>query len=187
MRPIGKKIPNVVFNYRVRTDGHPITFVNTENGDENPFTWQKISSKEMFQNKKVLVFSLPGAFTPTCSTYQVPGFEELYDEFIKLGIDEIYVISVNDTFVMRKWMIDQNIQKLKFIPDGNGDFTIGMKMLVNKSNVGMAWRSWRYAMLVNNLTIENYWIEEGKGDNIEEDPYEVTDPHKILEELKELQ
>ena len=104
---IGNKVPQVTFKYRVRTDGHPITYVDTTNGGENPFVFKDVTTDDIFAGKRVLVFSLPGAYTPTCSTYQLPGFEENYAKIQDLGIDEIYVLSVNDTFVMRRWMIDQ--------------------------------------------------------------------------------
>ncbi len=115
----GVTVPQITFKYRVR---------DTSIGGDNPFRWQDITSDEIFSNKKVVVFSLPGAFTPTCSTFQVPGFEAAYDELKQLGVDEVYVLSVNDTFVMRKWMLDQGIKNIKFIPDGNGEFTRQMGM-----------------------------------------------------------
>ena len=119
----GIKVPQITFKYRVR---------DASIGGDNPFRWQDLTSDEIFSNKKVVVFSLPGAFTPTCSTFQVPGFEAAYTELKQLGVDEVYVLSVNDTFVMRKWMLDQDIKNIKFIPDGNGDFTRQMGMLVDK-------------------------------------------------------
>jgi len=177
----GNKVPQVTFKYRVRTDGHPITYVNTENGDANPFEWKDVTTDDIFKGKRVLVFSLPGAFTPTCSTYQVPGFEENYDRIKELGIDEVYVISVNDTFVMRKWMIDQEIKNLKFIPDGSGNFTRRMGMLIDKSHLGFGMRSWRYAMVVNDGVIENWWEEPGINDEgSDNDPYGETSPENCI-------
>ena len=132
----GVQVPSVDFKYRVRTDGKAITYVDKSNGDANPFEWLTVPTSEIFNGKRVVVFSLPGAFTPTCSTYQVPGFEDMYDEIRNQDIDEVYVVSVNDTFVMRKWMIDQNIQNIKFIPDGAGEFTQMMGMLVCKPDQG---------------------------------------------------
>ena len=110
---IRNKVPQVTFKYRVRTDGHPITYVDTTNGGENPFEFKDITTDDIFAGKRVLVFSLPGAYTPTCSTYQLPGFEENYATIQDLGVDEIYVLSVNDTFVMRRWMIDQGVENVK--------------------------------------------------------------------------
>ena len=142
------------------------------------------STEELFDVKRVVVFSLPGAFTPTCSAYQLPGFEEMYDQFIASGIDEIYCISVNDAFVMNAWAKDQGIKRVKLIPDGNGEFTSGIGMLVKKFNLGFAMRSWRYAAVIDNGMIEKMFVESGKCDNAEEDPYVETTPDKVLEYVK---
>ena len=142
------------------------------------------STEELFNVKKVVVFSLPGAFTPTCSAYQLPGFEEMYDQFIASGIDDVYCISVNDAFVMNAWANDQNIKRVKLIPDGNGEFTSGVGMLVKKFNLGFAMRSWRYAAVINNGLIEKMFVEPGKEDNASEDPYGETTPEKVLEYVK---
>ena len=183
MKQVGEKVPSVTFKYRVRTDGHPITYVNKDNGGENPFDWQEVTSDDIFAGKKVVVFSLPGAFTPTCSTSQVPGYEEAYEEMKLLGVDEVYVISVNDTFVMRKWMIDQGVENIKFIPDGSAQFTEGMDALVCKDNLGFGMRSWRYAMVVTDGVIEFMSAEEGQEDNCPTDPYVESTPEKIIEHL----
>jgi peroxiredoxin len=142
------------------------------------------TSAELFDGKRVVLFSLPGAFTPTCSAYQLPGFEEKYDDFIGSGIDDIYCLSVNDGFVMNSWAQDQNIEKVKLIPDGNAHFTRSMGMLVSKSNLGFGDRSWRYAMVVDNGIIEKLFIEVGQRDNAETDPYEATTPEVVLDYLK---
>ena len=120
-----KTIPNVIFKTRVRDD--------SIKGD-NPFKWEEKSTNDYFKNKKVILFSLPGAFTPTCSTYQLPDFDKLYDDFKNHGIEEIYCISVNDSFVMNAWAKHHNIDKVKVIPDGNGEFTRKMGMLVEKKS-----------------------------------------------------
>ena len=142
------------------------------------------TSAELFDGKRVVIFSLPGAFTPTCSAYQLPGFEEKYNDFVGSGIDDIYCISVNDAFVMNAWQKDQNIEKVKLIPDGNAYFTRSMGMLVTKSNLGFGDRSWRYAAVVDNGIIEKLFVEAGKRDNADSDPYEVTNPETILSYLK---
>ena len=116
-----KTIPNVIFKTRVRDD--------SVKGD-NPFKWEEKSTDDYFKNKKVILFSLPGAFTPTCSTYQLPDFDKLYDDFKNHGIEEIYCISVNDSFVMNAWAKHHNIDKVKVIPDGNGEFTRKMGLFV---------------------------------------------------------
>jgi peroxiredoxin/glutaredoxin len=141
--------------------------------------WKKIKTKSMFKDKNIIVFSLPGAFTPTCSTSQLPRYEELYDEFLKNGIDEIYVISVNDTFVMNAWKKDQKIKNIKLIPDGNGEFSEQMGMLVNKQDLGFGKRAWRYSMLVRNGVIEKQFIEPEK----DGDPFEVSDADTMFKYL----
>lgn len=171
----GKTVPQITFKYRVR---------DASIGGDNPFRRQDVTSDEIFRDKKVVVFSLPGAFTPTCSTQQVPGFEAAYEEFIKLGIDEVYVLSVNDTFVMRKWMLDQKVVNIKFIPDGNGEFTRQMGMLVDKHNVGFGQRSWRYAMVVNNGVIEHWLEEPGRKDNNGPDPFSISSAESVLSAIK---
>jgi peroxiredoxin len=138
------------------------------------------TSAEIFAGKRVVIFSLPGAFTPTCSAYQLPGFEEKYDEFAALGIDEIYCISVNDGFVMNAWAKDQAIEKVKLIPDGNAHFTRGMGQLVRKSNLGFGERSWRYAAVVTDGVIEKLFEEQGRCDNAGEDPYYETTPDAVF-------
>lgn len=158
---------------------HSVEFIFREDGE---FVTRGVA--ELFDGKRVVIFSLPGAFTPTCSAYQLPGFEEKYEDFIGLGIDEIYCISVNDAFVMNAWAKDQNIQKVKLIPDGNGDFTGEMGMLVDKTNLGFDWRSWRYAAVVNDRIIEKMFVENGIRDNANTDPYEVSTPDNVLEYVK---
>lgn len=172
---IDKTVPNVTFHYRVRDESV---------GGDNPFVWKDVTTDDLFKGKKVLIFSLPGAFTPTCSTMQVPRFEQMYDQLVEeLGLDQIYVVSVNDTFVMRKWMIDQGVTKLDFIPDGSGKFTEAMGMLVDKDNLGFGKRSWRYAALIDDLNVTAWFEEPGREDNCESDPYGETSPDFILEQL----
>lgn len=171
----GIKVPDVTFKVRVRDESI---------GGDNPFKWQDHTTQDYFGGKRVVVFSLPGAFTPTCSTFQVPGFEQNYETIKSMGVDEIYVISVNDTFVMRKWMLDQNVCRVKFIPDGNGEFTRQMGMLVDKSNLGFGMRSWRYAMVVKDGIIEKWFEEEGREDNCESDPYGISSPENVMAYLQ---
>ena len=162
MRKEGYEIPQVEFVFR-------------ESGE-----FVTRTSSELFKDKRVVIFSLPGAFTPTCSAYQLPGFEENYGTFRDLGIDAIYCISVNDAFVMNAWAQDQNIQNVKLIPDGNAYFTRSMGMLVNKSNLGFGERSWRYAAVVKDGIIEKLFVEAGQRDNADTDPYEATTPDNVL-------
>jgi peroxiredoxin len=144
------------------------------------------TTNNLFSQKRVLIFGLPGAFTPTCSAYQLPGFEEAYDEIISLGIDEVYCVSVNDAFVMNAWAKDQNIQKVKLIPDGNSYLTTSLTMNVIKANLGFGIRSWRYAAIYNDMVLEKSFVEDGKDDNCETDPYVESTPEKVLEYLKSL-
>lgn len=140
-----------------------------------------VTTQDLFAGKRVVLFSLPGAFTPTCSTFQLPGFELDYQKFKDAGIDEVYCVSVNDAFTMNAWGKDQNINNVKLIPDGNGDFTDGMGMLVEKFNLGFAMRSWRYAAVIDNGVVEWMVEEPGRSDNCKEDPYVETTPEKVLE------
>ncbi len=169
-------IPDAIFKTRVR---------NEALGGDNPFEWRDVTSEEIFKGKRIAVFSLPGAFTPTCSTSHLPRFEELYDEFAAQGIDEIICISVNDAFVMYQWGLSQKATKVRLLPDGNGEFTRKMGMLVEKSNLGFGMRSWRYAMVVNDGEIEKMFVEPGFSDNAGSDPFTVSDADTILAWLKE--
>lgn len=172
---LGKKVPFVTFRTRVRDDSID---------GPNPFRWEDKTSDDYFKGKKVVLFSLPGAFTPTCSTFQLPDFEKLHEEFKAEGIDEIYCISVNDAFVMNAWAKAQGVDNVKVIPDGSGEFTRKMGMLVAKDNLGFGMRSWRYGAIVNDGTVEQWFEEEGFSDNCESDPYGVSSPQNILEKLR---
>lgn len=171
---INKKVPNVTFHTRIRDESV---------GGDNPFRWQDMTSDDFFKGKKVILFSLPGAFTPTCSTFQLPDFEKLYPEFQKLGIDEIYCLSVNDAFVMNAWGKQQGLENIKLIPDGSGEFTRKMGMLVSKGNVGFGMRSWRYAAVINDGVVEKWFEEDGFCDNCQSDPYAESSPQNVLKHL----
>lgn len=173
---VGSIVPAVVFKTRVRDESI---------GGPNPYRWQDVNSYDYFGGKRVIVFSLPGAFTPTCSTMQLPGFEAMYDRFKQEhGIDEIYCVSVNDSFTMNAWAKSQNINNVKVIPDGNCDFTCKMRMSVEKRNLGFGDRSWRYAMIVNNGVIEAWFEEPGFSNDCETDPYGETSPENIKKWLE---
>lgn len=151
-------MPNVAFHTRI--------------DDE----WKDVTTDDLFKGKTVVVFSLPGAFTPTCSSAHLPRYNELAPAFYANGIDSILCISVNDTFVMNEWGKDQDNKNVIMVPDGNGEFTQGMGMLVNKDNLGFGSRSWRYSMLVKDATIEKMFIEpEEPGD-----PFKVSDADTML-------
>jgi glutathione-dependent peroxiredoxin len=154
----GEKIPQVSF--KVQKDGR----------------WETITTDDLFKNKTVVVFSLPGAFTPTCSSTHLPRYNELAGIFNQEGVRDIICISVNDTFVMNEWLENQEADNITVVPDGNGEFTEGMGMLVDKSAIGFGKRSWRYSMLVKNCLIEKMFIEAEK----EGDPFEVSDADTML-------
>ncbi|WP_414548024.1 peroxiredoxin [Anabaena sp. CCY 0017] len=171
-----EKVPNVVFKTRVRDESI---------GGANPFRWEDRTTQDIFAGKRVVVFSLPGAFTPTCSTSHLPRYEELYDQFKALGVDDVVCVSVNDAFVMFQWGKQQGATNVKLLPDGNGEFTRKMGMLVEKSNLGFGLRSWRYSMVVNDGKIEKIFIEAGYEDNCPTDPFEVSDADTMLSYLKQ--
>lgn len=154
----GQRVPSVVFHTR---QGHE---------------WVDVNSDDIFKGRTVAVFSLPGAFTPTCSSSHVPRFNELADTLKANGVDEIVCVSVNDTFVMNEWKKDQEADKITFIPDGNGDFTDGMGMLVDKDDLGFGKRSWRYSMLVKDGVVEKHFVEP----EVPGDPFEVSDADTML-------
>ncbi|NBS67876.1 peroxiredoxin [bacterium] len=168
-------VPQVTFKTRVRDESI---------GGENPFRWQDVTTDEVFKGKKVVVFALPGAFTPTCSSTHLPGYEAAYDEFKALGIDEVYCLSVNDAFVMYQWGQKLGAKKVKLLPDGNAEFTRGMEMLVKKNNLGFGDRSWRYSMYVENGEIKKLFSEPGFSDDCPTDPFEVSDAGTMLAYLK---
>jgi len=138
--------------------------------------WVNVTTDEVFKGKTVIVFSLPGAFTPTCSSTHVPRYNQLTPAFKKHGVDEVVCISVNDAFVMNEWKAEQNANNIIFMPDGNGDFSEGMGMLVDKAELGFGKRSWRYSMLVRDGVIEKMFIEPNKPG----DPFEVSDADTML-------
>jgi len=138
--------------------------------------WKDVTTDELFSGRTVLVFSLPGAFTPTCSSTHLPRYNELAPTFFANGVDAIICVSVNDAFVMNEWAADQEADNISLIPDGNGEFTEGMGMLVDKSELGFGKRSWRYSMLVKDGVIEKMFIEPEKPG----DPFEVSDADTML-------
>jgi len=158
----GQPVPDVTFHTR------------TQNGE-----WKDISTKELFAGKTVVVFSLPGAFTPTCSSSHVPRYNALVPVFRENGVDDVLCVSVNDAFVMNAWQKDQNAEQIQFIPDGNGSFSEAMGLLVDKSAIGFGKRSWRYSMLVKDGVIQKMFIEPDKPG----DPFEVSDADTLLNYL----
>lgn len=171
----GKKVPDVTFRTRVRDDSQT----------PNPFKWQDRTSDDIFKGKKIVVLALPGAFTPTCSSAHLPGYDAKYNDFKALGVDEVVCLSVNDAFVMFQWGKNLGLKHVFLLPDGNADFTKAMGMLVKKSNLGFGLRSWRYSMFVDDGVVKKQFIEAGFADDFESDPFEVSDAETMLKFLTE--
>ena len=182
----GQQLPNVTFKTRVRT---------TDDG-ENPFEWKDLTTDDYFKENKCIVFALPGAFTPICSASHLPGYQELYEQFKQMGVDEVYCLSVNDAFVMRKWGLDQGLEEdftvgslgfkgVKLIPDGAAHFTRGVGMsCVWESERGFGERSWRYSAYVVDGVVEKVFIEKPFIQNSEDDPLEVSDAKTMMSYLQ---
>lgn len=168
-------VPDVTLKTRVRDESI---------GGENPFRWQDVSTGDLFKGKKIVVFALPGAYTPTCSSTHLPGYEKKYDELKALGVEEVYCLSVNDAFVMYQWGKYQEVKNVKMLPDGSADFTRGMGMLVKKNDLGFGERSWRYSMYVDDGKIEKIFIEPGFSDDCPDDPFEISDVDTMIDYLK---
>lgn len=171
-----QRVPDVVFKTRVRDESV---------GGENPFRWEDKTTADLFAGKNIVLFSLPGAFTPTCSSTHLPGYEANYEKFKELGVDEVICISVNDAFTMFQWAKSLGVEKVYMLPDGNAEFTDGMNMLVKKENLGFGSRSWRYSMHVVDGEIKKIFIEPGYSDNCADDPFEVSDYATMLDYLSE--
>ncbi len=169
-------VPEIVFKTRVRDENI---------GGDNPFRWQDVSTDDIFKGKKIVIFALPGAYTPTCSSTHLPGFDKEYQALIEQGIDEVYCLSVNDAFTMFQWSKHLSVENVKMLPDGNGDFSRMMGMLVKKENLGFGERSWRYSMLVEDKEIIKLFSEPGQSDNCPDDPFSVSDVDTMLEYLKQ--
>ena len=183
----GMILPNVIFKTRTREYSN----------DENPFIWKDMTTQDYFKGKKCILFSIPGAFTPTCSSSHLPGYENNYDEFKAMGIDEVYCLSVNDAFVMRKWGLDQGLveditpgslgfNKVKLIPDGACQFTraVGMNCTWDTER-GFGERSWRYSALIVDGVVNKVFIEEPFVQNSSEDPFTVSNAETMISFMKE--
>jgi peroxiredoxin len=173
---LDRQIPDLVLKTRVRDDAL---------GGDNPFRWQDLDVRAEFAGRKVVIFSLPGAFTPTCSNEQCPAFERLYDDFRAAGVDEVYCIAVNDAFVMYQWGRHLGLSRVRLLPDGSGHFTRRMGMLIDKDHLGFGLRSWRYAMIVEDNRVTGWFEEPGINDSgTDDDPYGETAPERVLEALR---
>ena len=172
------KIPQVTFRTRIG-DNQSLGGGCAIGGE-----WKDITSDDLFKDKKIVLFSLPGAYTPTCSSQQVPGYEDKYEE-LKKYVDEVYCLSVNDSFVMNAWFRDQKISKVKPIGDGEGQFTKEIGMLINKPKQGFGMRSWRYSAFIDNGNVVKMFVEDGKNEESnDEDPFKVIDVNTMLKYLK---
>lgn len=170
-------VPDATFHTRVRNDSL---------GGPNPYEWKAVHSADLFTERRVVVFALPGAFTPACSESHLPGYEKATDALYALGVDEVICIAVNDAFVMFQWAKAQNITRVRMLPDGNGEFTRKMGMLVDRSATGMGMRSWRYSMLVEDRQITALFAEPGLSDNPAGVPVKVSGAETMLEYLRRL-
>ncbi|GMI08283.1 hypothetical protein TrLO_g6468 [Triparma laevis f. longispina] len=172
---VGAKIPAVTF----------ITRTRIESIDQNPFDWKDLTTSDLFAGKRIVLFSLPGAFTPTCSSTHLPGYEKAYEEMKSLGVDEVYCLSVNDAFVMRQWGLSQGLSEVKLLPDGAALFTRGMGMSATwTTNRGFGERSWRYSAVIDDCKIEKLNVEPDFIQDSDPDPFLVSDAGTMLEYLK---
>ena len=167
-------VPNIIFKTRIRDESI---------AGDNPFRWKDLSTEDIFAGKSIVIVALPGAFTPTCSSSHLPGYEEKYTDLKSKGVDEVYCLSVNDAFTMFQWSKNLAVKNIKMLPDGNGDFTRQMGMLVKKENLGFGDRSWRYSMHVVDGEIKSLFSELGKMDNCPDDPFTVSDVDTMLSAL----
>lgn len=165
-------VPQMDFNMRVEIDEAP------------GFEWQTQSSLDIFKGKRVVLFGLPGAFTPTCSSTHLPGYDDNYETILEHGFDDVYCLSVNDSFVMNAWFKQLDVKNVKPLPDGSGKFTRTLGMLVDKDNLGFGMRSWRYSAVVEDGMIQHMYVEPGLRDNADNDPFEVSDVYTMLEYIK---
>ena len=170
-----QQVPDAIFHIRVRNDAL---------AGDNPYEWQALSSADIFAGQRVVLFALPGAFTPACSESHLPGYERLHDDLTAAGVNRVACLSVNDAFVMNQWAKAQGISKVLMLPDGNAEFTRKMGMLVERTGQGMGLRSWRYSMLVEDRTIVKLFAEPDFTDNPPGVPVQVSDAETMLEYLR---
>ena len=175
----GFKIPKVTFRIREGDE------VETDGGCAIGGTWKNETTDDYFNNKRVVIFSLPGAFTPTCSSQQLPSFEKEYGQLKLLAVDEVYCVSVNDSYVMNAWAKHMGITSVKLIPDGSGNFTRFMGMLIGKNHLGFGMRSWRYMAVINDGVVEKWWQEPGiNNEGLDDDPYFESTPKNVIDYLR---
>jgi peroxiredoxin len=167
----GFRLPDITFSTRVRDDSV---------GGPTPYRWERVATPDLFGGRRAVLIGLPGAFTPTCSTRQLPAFDEQAGAFREAGVDALYCVSVNDAFVMNCWSAQLGLKTIRMIPDGSGAFTRRLGMLVRKDNLGFGLRSWRYACVVEDSVVSAWFEEPGLRDDAEDDPYEASTPEAVL-------
>lgn len=168
-------VPDSVFHTRVRNDNL---------GGPNPYEWKELTTDDVFAGKRVVLFAVPGAYTPACSDTHLPGYEAAHDAFTALGVDQVICLAVNDAFVLFNWAKAKDIAKVFMLPDGNGDFTRKMGMLVQRTSQGLGLRSWRYSMYVEDKVIRRMFVEPGFRDNPPGVPVQVSDAQTMLDWLR---
>jgi peroxiredoxin len=140
---VGERIPSVTLMHMTEKGPAPVT------------------TEELFGKKKVVLFALPGAYTPTCSARHLPGYVEHAGDFSKKGVDAIVCLSVNDAFVMNAWGKDQNASgKVHMVADGNAEFTKKVGLEMDASKFGMGLRSQRYAAVIEDMVVKKLEVEE---------------------------
>ena len=169
------RVPDATFHTRVRNEALE---------GPNPFEWKAVEAAETFSGRNVVLFAVPGAFTPACSETHLPGYETAHDAFTALGVDEVICLSVNDAFIMRQWAVSQGIEKVRMLPDGNGEFSRKMGMLVERTSTGMGFRSWRYAMHAVDGEFRRMFVEPGYADNPPGVPVKISDAETMLAYLR---
>lgn len=174
---IPQTLPDATFQTRVRNDALE---------GPNPFEWKTVTSNDLFAGKRVILFGLPGAFTPACSESHLPGYESNHEAFADLGIDQVICTAVNDAFVMNRWAMMSGVEKVMVLPDGNGEFARKVGMLVERTAQGMGFRSWRYSLYAEDRTIRQIFVEPGFQDNPAGVPVEVSDAGTMLRYLRGL-
>ena len=172
----GFKIPKVTCRTRIGDEEE------TDGGCAIGGQWKNMTTDDYFKGKRVVLFSLPGAFTPTCSSQQLPGFEKEYNQIKLLAVDEVYCVSVNDSYVMNAWGNHMGIEQVKMIPDGSGNFTRFMGMLIGKNHLGFGMRSWRYMAVIDDGVVEKWWQEPGiNNEGLDDDPYVESTPKNVVD------
>lgn len=167
-------VPDATFHTRVRNDAL---------GGSNPYEWKALTSADIFAGRRIVLFAVPGAFTPACSESHLPGYERLHDKIVAQGVDQVVCLSVNDAFVMHQWARSRDVERVFMLPDGNGEFTRKMGMLVERTGQGMGLRSWRYSMLVEDRVIAQMFVEPGFRDNPTGVPLQVSGAETMLDWL----